>query len=332
VAKRSIRDLQKKIRCLRDSVVAQRVGGYSGTNNGFGEATLGRSNLQSILERETSGLDVEHERTLSEVCKFRVDWPEWQTSAAEEFIKRYEREHRRCDVENAVQQRRLGLRLTSRTLDVQVPDEHNGLAQLDLSFQQAGPDEPWPVSFDLICKPAPTPKPGFQFGVKRGRFELHHGAAKISPSTKERLAGDGPVTFAARDDRERTITVEIANAKAGRPAWTVWSDHGPIGICRLDDAQVLCRIAEIAPGDEMVAIFKVYVGDLEPLGLDDDDDDDGDPDPYSFARADGKPLSPTKRQIIRQMLVKEEVGIPADGWVVVASDGRLFEEDKADGA
>jgi len=338
VARHPIKDLQEKLRALCASVIAQRVGDYRGNDSAFGKATIGRDSLRSILNRRTCEIDAAHERTLAEVCQFRVDWPEWQTGTAKEFIERYEREHQhgpegRANPISTVQERQTGLRLTSRLLDVDFPDEHAALAELDLSFQQAGPDEPWPVSIDLVCQPAPTPKPGFLFGVKRGRLEIHPGEAKISRKTKERLGGDGPVTFAARDDPDRTITLEIANATGGRPAWTIWSDQGPIGIFRLDDEQVLCRIADIAPRDEVTAVFKVFIADLEPLGLDDDDDEDGnDPDPYSFACADGKPLSPNKRQIIRQMLVKEEVGSPADGWVVVASDGRLFEEDNADGA
>jgi len=261
-------------------------------------------------------------------------WGEFVAGCAREFANEYRQLHPlsegRAEPISAARERQTGLRLTSRPLDFDFPDEHAALAELDLSFQQAGPDEPWPVSIDLVCQPAPTPKPGFLFGVKRGRLEIHPGEAKISRRTKERLGGDGPVTFAARDDPDRTITLEIANAKGGQPAWTIWSDHGPIGVFRLDDEQVLCRIADIAPGDEETAVFKVFIADLEPLGLDDDDDEDDDPDPYSFVREDGKPLSLAKRKIIRRMLVKERVGSPADGWVVVASDGRRFEEDKAD--
>jgi hypothetical protein len=274
--------------------------------------------------------------------KFSLDWVEWRDPAGngrdtfKAFCEKLKKENEEFPpsvrMAPATEQRWLGLRLTPRRLDVDFPDEHAGLAWIGLSFQQSGPDEHWPVSFDLVCQPAPAVERGFQFGVKRGRLEIDPGPAEISPRTNERLGGDGPVTF-PRDHPKRTITVEIANAKGRRPAWTVSSDHGPIGVFRLDDEQMLCRVGDIAPGDEVTAVFKVLIADLEPVGLDDDDeDDDGDPDPYSFVREDGKPLSLAKRKIIRRMLVKEEVGSPSDGWVIVASDARMFEEDKADGA
>jgi hypothetical protein len=261
-------------------------------------------------------------------------WGEFVEGCAREFANEYKQLHPlsegRAEPISAARERQTGLRVTSRPLDVDFPDEHRGLAALDLSLQQAGPDEPWPVSFDLVCQPAPAVERGFQFGVKRGRLEIDPGAAEISPRTNERLGGDRPAIF-PRDHPTRTITVDIANAKGRRPAWTVSSDHGPIGIFRLDDEHVLCRVGGIAPEDEVTAVFKVLIADLEPVGLDDDDeDDDGDPDPYSFVREDGKPLSLAKQKIIRRMLVKEEVGSPSDGWVIVASDGRRFEEDKAD--
>jgi len=274
--------------------------------------------------------------------EFALDWVEWRDPAGngrdtfEAFREKLNEENRDfspyAQKDPATKQRRHGLRLTSRHLAVEVPDQYTGLAGLELWFHQAGAEEPMPVSFILTCQPMPTTKPGFLFGVKRGRLEIDPGKASIPPGTKERLGGAGPATF-SHDDPARELTVEIANPRGREKAWTIWSDHGPMGYFSLDDEHPLCRIAGLAPDDEVTAIFKVFVWDLEPLGLPDDgDDEDDDPDPYSFACADGKPLSPNKRQIIRQMLVKEEVGSPSDGWVIVASDGRVFEEDKADDA
>ena len=204
-----------------------------------------------------------------------------------------------------------------------VDDHRPNLASLSLFLQQAGPGESIPVSVELVCQPEPIG--GFEIAVYRGRLEITPGAATIDQEAPP-LASDAPHPLTRSD---RTLTLQRANASSndGRVAWTVSSDKGPIGVLRLDDDAQLCRIAEPAEGDTITAVFHAYVKDLDLSDPDPDDDAEDVDRLYSFLRPDGKRLSPTKRQLIKRAILREELGPAPNGWHAIAEDRRRLALD-----
>lgn len=198
------------------------------------------------------------------------------------------------------------------------------VASLSLFLEQAGPGESIPVSVELVCQPEPI-EGKFEIAVYRGRLEIAPAEATIDSYTIP-LATDAPYSLTRPD---RTLTLQRANASIndGRIAWTVRSDKGPIGVLRLDDDAHLCRIAETADGDTISALFHAYVKDLDLCDPDPDDKVEDRESLYSFLRPDGMPLSPTKRQLIKRAILKEELGPAPTGWHRIAEDRRRLARD-----
>lgn len=91
---RRIQELQEKLKFLQENPQAGKFGNYKNSQASFGEATIGRDSLRSIMNRRTDTLLPEHEACFAKVCRFRIDWDEWETGTAVAFKARYEAEHK----------------------------------------------------------------------------------------------------------------------------------------------------------------------------------------------------------------------------------------------
>ena len=279
---------------------------------------------------ETAGCSFDTQDKLAEYFGFDRTWPEWGSGTAHAFALRYNQDNtyqQPQPVVHIASERQLGLRLRTERMSLE-PNEHQpNLASIDLFLQQANAGAPWPVSFDLVCQP--TPVSNFEIAVKRGQVELDPGAAEL-PGARHRLGGNGPVVFKLQNPA-REITIEVANARSGQASWDVSCRGKAIGVFQLDEEKALCAIEDIAPNDAIKISFNAYVKDLQLADPDPDDDDtDEGSGTYSFLRPDGKNLSPVKRNLIKAMLIKNELSPQASGFVEIAADRRAFMEDAGD--
>jgi hypothetical protein len=307
--------------------VPRGVLGHEATMKSFAEK-VGVARKTLIDQRQAGHLSPYVQDRLAERLKFALDWPEWLTGTCDAFRDRYTKEHQDEAYDETartrVYDRAAKLKVERMTWTGDVQDGRPMLASLELFMQQAGPGEPIPVSVELICQPEPVG--AFEIAVHRGRLELHPGAASIAP-TPAPLGTDAPHTQPAH---ERTLTLRRGQAQDGREAWMVSSDKGEIGILRLDDDAALCRIADPTDGDAIIATFNAWVKDLDLAEPDPDDDTADTRAAFSFLRADGKPLSPKARQLIKRAILKDEFGEPEEnGWhTLAASQRKLVRDDQ----
>jgi hypothetical protein len=317
-----------KLNFLMCHPVPRRVLGHDDTMVSFAEK-LGIARKTLIDQRDNRRLTSYVQTQLAKKLDFRLDWPEWLTGTQEEFCNRYLREHSGAvEPADPTPRRRYdpSVRLMVQQMVRDSPaldDDRSNLASLSLFLQQAGPGESIPVSVELVCQPEPVG--GFEIAVYRGRLEIAPGTAAIEQRPPP-LASDTPQPLCRPD---RTLTLQRANAssKDGRIAWTVSSDKGPIGVLRLDDDVHLCRIAEPVDGDIIAVMFHAYVKDLDLIDPDPDEDEKDGESLYSFLRPNEKPLSPTKRQLIKRAILKEELGPAPKGWHTIAEDRRRLVRD-----
>jgi hypothetical protein len=313
---------EMKLEFLMRHPVPRRVLGHEPTMVSFSDK-LGVARKTLIDQRDNGRLSSYVQSTLAAKLKFRLDWPDWLTGNVEDFRNRYCHEHGSdADAPTRIHDPAVKLR-SERLVPAEKKDrERPNLASLSLFLQQAGPGQSLPVSVELVCQPEPVGN--FEIAVYRGRLEIDPGAAEI-PLDPPPLATDGPATMTRGN---RTVTLQRYHASgAGRVAWTVSAKDGPIGVLRLDDDQDLCLIGEPADGDIITAVLHVYVKDLDLAEPDPDDEADDRADPYSFLRPDGKPLSPKKRQIIKGLILKDELGPAPEGWHALAEDRRRLVRD-----
>ena len=320
----------QKLDFLMRHPVPRRVLGHQATMVSLAAALdIARKTL--IDQRDNGRLSPYVQGTLASKFAFELDWPEWLTGTVEGFRARYLRQHQIADTEKLARPRRHdpSVRLTVERMVRDAPtaaaEDRPSLASVTLFLQQAEPGESIPVSVELVCQPEPIE--GFEIAVYRGRLEISPGAAAMD-RLHPPLASDATHPYSRPG---RTLTLQRANASSndGRVAWTVSSDKGPIGVLRLDEDVHLCRIAELADGDTIAPVFHAYVKDLDLSDPDLDDSAAGSESIYSFLRPDGKPLSQTKKQLIKCAILKDELGPAPKGWHTIAEDRRrLVRDDK----
>lgn len=259
---------------------------------------------------------------------YRIDQSDgsWQAYCSwdfEQFVKCYIEEHKdgaACrNTEPTARLHDPTVKLVAVRPPLATPDDGRpNLASLSLFLQQAGPGQSIPVSIELICEPEPIGN--FVVAVYRGRLEIVPGVAAIDQ------ASDAALTLPL-SDRTLTLNRHQVRRTDGRIAWTVASDKGPIGILRLKDDQPLCSIADPAEGEKVIAEFQAYFKDLDLADPDPDDDADDRKVSHSFLRPDGKLLSPNKRQLIKRLVLREEMGPAPNGWHTLAADCKKFFRD-----
>ncbi len=163
------------------------------------------------------------------------------------------------------------------------------LVSFELFSSQSGPEDPWDLTFELVCRW--TYFPSGKIGIKRGFAEIDLGQA-ITKSAKDRLGGQGAYTT-----EQGNVTLTAAGPTQ-RPNWIIESNDGPIGIVTLPHD--ICPVEDLANGDTIKATFSVWFKDLEPIPEDERDEEESDQqeDSISFTREDGKPLGRNKKALL----------------------------------
>jgi len=336
-------ELDKKIQFLLDSPVARRFCNHSGKLDSLRQKTgLTRSEIRGAVEKEngrepSNKLNTDAQCKLAKNFNFSVNWPEWidpqanrltqaaeRSDTADHFKERYLRDNKSRTNGQPTQPRRTDGRLkVSRPYAAQAFDSH--LACIDLHASQPGAGEPWPISVDLICWPAPVE--GVVIAVKRGRLQIECDKAHTTDLRDRAGYPDG-----ADYSREACKIVIRPAGHSQQPSWEIVADPGPIGLLSLPHD--FCPVFDIAAGDTIAGSFRAYIKDLDLVELH-EPDDDGDvasrEDSFSFMRADFRILGSAKQRILKRLA---EMKLPGgdSGWAQLCRDALQFKEigDAAD--
>jgi hypothetical protein len=191
------------------------------------------------------------------------------------------------------------------------------LASIELHTHQPGPGEPWPVSVDLVCRPAWIE--GVRIAVRRGRLYISCGDAHAG-ELKDRKGFPGGFRY-LRGACEITLWPGGTSQLA---VWDVEADPGPIGSLSLDE---FCLIFDLAPDDTIVGSFSAYIKDLDLAHESDGDGSAAPPeDSISFMRPDFQKLGSKAKQAVLKRLTAMNLPGGDDGWAHLCRAAIQFKE------
>lgn len=246
MAERTIPDLKGKLARLRDSGIAQQVGGYHGNDTSFGNATIGRSALRSLLTKNASTIDLEHERKIADRCKFKIDWPPWQTGAACDFIDAYERIHR-----NEIQTQRTDVLLVKGAPHPPEACKIKGLAAVELFLAQIGRGTAC-VGFDVSC--GETRMFGVPVTLRVAEITWDCGGGQLDPETRK---GRG----IAYSPEGCSVKFRWNGADTFRPSWRLEAQGPSIGDIVVPPE--FGTVVGLAPGSSITITFGIWRPDIE---------------------------------------------------------------------
>lgn len=324
-------DLREKIVFLARSRLVHEITGQQGSSIAAfcravrqrDGAPLNENTLRSSWNRvETEGkLSSDYEAAIAEACGFSPEWPEWRTGSRDAFVARLEgvfanpasRDAARESYE-ARRARESNRRPLRPARPNKFPPRDDLLAALAIGTNQPGPDEPWPLQLELVCRTAPFGP--FQLAVRRGKLTLHLEKAVAGP-IDERLGGTEP----HRPSPHLTV---FAAGTAVQPIWIIEAEPGPIGVLLLRDG--ICSLRDVDDGATASMRFQVYVKDLEP------GDDLASPaaarthdrfESHSFALATPDMPGAAARNAIIKRLIALDL-LDGDDWIELARDDLTF--------
>jgi len=328
-----IHELDKKIKFLIASPLAQKICGHSRSMNSFCEKTgIARSTLRGALGGvKPNMLSSTGQKKLADKCRFTTEWEEWvdlkadqktpnekRKDTAANFEQRYLRENHSPATSQPAKPRRTDVRLkVNRPYAAQAFDQH--LACVDLHASQPGVGEPWPISVDLICWPAPVE--GVVIAVKRGRLHIDCDKAHTT-DLKDRVEHLSKANYS----QEACKIIIRPGGTSQQPSWEIFADPGPIGVLALPHD--FCLIFDAAAGDTIAASFSVYIKDLD-LVESHEPEGNGEIVPQeesiSFMRPDFKKLGNAKQKILKRLAELKLAGGDS-GWAQLCCDALQFKE------
>lgn len=311
---RIIPELRQKLRGLMQSQIAQKVGGYRGNLNSFGNATIGRPAMRSLLEvKKASAISEDHERIVAKCCRFAVDWQPWQIGKASEFIAHYERMHR--------------LGAASRPTNVMLakgpevepePSPIKGLLSIQAFPAQYGRGTVQ-IGFELSCGQLRASH-GLLVDIRSGILELRCFPATVQRSSRRGFDRPWQWTGSQGD-----VKFEWSVGSTFAARWRLTASSRSIG--NLDVPPDFVTVEALAPDDEIEISFGFRVKDF---GLSEDADavqfNDGSgsnddvvvqPSSEPSITPDSQTLSLVKRRILAR-LAAEALVDDGDGLVVHA--------------
>lgn len=246
MADRTIVELQKKLTALIKSDVAKRIGGHNGTENSFGEVTIGRSALRSLRKKNSPKIDVDDERKIADVLRFRIDWPQWQTGTAEQFIAEYERHHR-----NSAPVRDTSALLVKGPPEPPELGRIKGLAAIELLAEQLGRGTAC-VGFELSC--GVTQMFGIPLAIRVGEITLDCAGGRLDSDSRK---GRGQ-PFQLNNG---SVSLTWNGSTNFQPSWRIEAIGSSIG--NVDVSPDFATVSGLAPGDMMLIVFGVWLPSIE---------------------------------------------------------------------
>jgi hypothetical protein len=310
-----LREFLEKLTFLNLSPHAQEIAGHSSTFASFCRAIgINRSSLRSAKNKDSVSPEIS--QLLATKLAFDPAWPEWKHGTCREFEVRYNKQH--ADPKT----RALASKRTRNPLRVSRPRRHPPadelLASLQLGANQPHERDPFPITVELVCRPAPL---GVAVvGVKRGKLRVNCGRARTT-SIVERLGGNGPCIF---EDRKLIV---FASGDNKEPIWLIESEAAPIGVLVFPDG--ICHVQEVQSGDVISAEFQVHVKDLSTADAEAEDETHNQDYPhgqsYSFVRIDRQQLGAAAKNAILARLAQLEL-LGDDPWATLCRDELQFED------
>lgn len=285
-------DIVSKIDELVRSSIAQRICGHSNNYKSFADAVgIARKTLTDRLEK--GSFTAEQAEKIAVACKFSLDWPEWAFGSADQFIERYEKEHR------PLRLRPEGVANFPRSLD-------EDWVSVCLSAIQSGSD--WSVTADIVCNPFETE--GVVVEIKAANIRIDLGKAR----TVRLVEGGGsiaPITIG-----EAILTRR--NASDSTPTWRVETMAPVIGALSLPED--LCPLLNLYAGCVITISLILFAKDVEPrLKASPSEESDGP------TAAELRRLSQAKLRILKRLEIAEHLTGTAAS-IEISSDARIFHE------
>jgi len=318
------------IEFLQSDLHAREVCGHADSLNSLCDTTgIARGTLRYQIDNDKFSADVR--AALARSFDFAVSLLD---AEPEVFKRKFGEKYRDAAAREAAKQKVLEYRKslpppssnTPRLLSVsrprRFPPADDLLASLTIGANQAGPDQPWPLTVELVCRFAPVHH--VVVGVRRGKLVIDCGQTRTT-GVHERLGseqdgykpdGSKVTIFASGDDKE--------------PVWLIDAESAPIGVLRITTG--ICQMLGLVPGTIITADFRAYLKDLEAP----DDSSHGlstaqlpESPSYSFIQPELQGLESRAKIAILTRLA--ELQLPEkDGWVVLHRDELQF-DDATDG-
>jgi hypothetical protein len=306
--RRHIKDLAEKLDFLSRDEAAQKINGCSGVSDLARRCNINVStfkNLKSKVAAERTSPDhkgtidlisSDHERAITNYCRFRLDWPEWVTGTAEAFKQRYLREVKAVKAQES-EERRSDIPLFPRYS----PQRARGrLAVLKMEAVLSNSSEQWPVKIALYCRDDNG------YGICSGLVDLDCGEAH---ALRSECSFHQPYDVPGTNG-----TLRLGAGPEHKPSWTVKARSGI-----LDDVapeEPYCIVRGLSPGDTITASFSICVKDFPGAGK-------------SLCGADGRPVTGPNKKLLLERIMAAALAHNDAGEVVLCSHAVTFEDAQA---